>query len=83
MSFIKPLEDLIHKLDPEAAQELADVKADFETRLAQVKPALDKLASDVETAVTDAAEAAAPGLKASLTTILTAAETELKSILGL
>ena len=83
MSLLTSLQDFIRKLDTEAAAELAALKADFESRLAQVLPVLAKLENDVKTAVSEVAEQAAPGLREALTAAITTAENDLRTILGL
>ena len=83
MSLLAPFEDIIHKLDTEAAAEVAAVKADAEARLGQVLPVVGKLKNSLGTIVTAAAEAATPGLTASVLAAVAAAESELKSVLGL
>jgi hypothetical protein len=81
MSLLTPVENFIHKLDTEAAAELGVVKAEAQQKLDKIVPVFDQLGDDLKTAVTDAVEQAAPGLRAALTAALTAARAELTSIL--
>lgn len=83
MSLLAPLQSFIHRIDTEAAADLADLKASMETRLRKALPVIEKLENDIKTAVTDAAEQAAPGLRAAVDVALTAAENDLRTILGL
>lgn len=83
MSLLSPLEHFIHRLDTEAAAELSAVKADVEDKLAQVMPVLDNLKSVLQSAATDAAEQAVPGLKAALAAAVADAEAEFRRIFGL
>lgn len=83
MSLLTPLENLIHRLDTEGAAELAAVKADVESKVAEAVPVIEHLRASVQSAVADAAEAAAPGLRAALEAAVTAAEDQLRAVLGL
>lgn len=83
MSLLSPLEHLIRKLDTEAAAEVTAIKAEAEARLGKVLPVFKTLESDLQTAVTDAVEQAAPGVRAAVQAALAAAEEEVRHILGL
>lgn len=83
MSLLAPIEELIHRLDIRAAAELQTVKNEVESKLQQVTPLLEDLRSGIGTAVTDAAEAAAPGLRAGLEGVVAAFEAQLKDVFGL
>lgn len=83
MSILSDIEQVISKAEPAIARELSEIKAFAEGRLTQVPALLAELKADVEQAITDAAEAAAPGLRADLAKTLADAEAGLKEILGL
>lgn len=83
MSLLAPLQNFIHRIDTEAAADLAALKTTMEARLQKALPVIEKLENDIKTAVTDAAELAAPGLRAAVDVALTAAENDLRTILGL
>lgn len=83
MSLLAPLEGLIRRLDVEASKELAGVKAAVEADVSQVAPLVDKARKDLATAVTDAAEDAAPGLRSDIDGILAKLKDDLSELLKL